>query len=49
MTLYKYIKDGRLYILYSIKNFYMALPYKHSGKPIGHCKVSDFVPMADRA
>ena len=46
--LYKNIKDGLLYILYNMGGFYMAIPHKHSGRPINHCNVSEFIPIVDK-
>jgi hypothetical protein len=53
MTLFKNIKDGQLYIIYYVNismytgKWHTAIPYKHTGKPIDHCKMSDFIPVAD--
>ena len=51
MKIFKNIKDGKLYILYNITHkghagtCYMALPYKHEGKPISHCDIKEFIPF----
>jgi hypothetical protein len=48
---FKNIKDGKLYILYNFTHSvhpgtcYVAIPYKHHGKPISHCDIKDFIPV----
>ena len=47
MSVYKNIKDGKLYILYNSGVSYTALPYKHDGKPIINCNVKEFIPVVN--
>lgn len=47
MKIFKYIKDGRLYMLVKLKGAYTAIPVNHDGAPISHCDVREFVPVAD--
>ena len=48
---FKNIKDGKLYILYNFTHSghpgtcYVAMPYKHYGKPISHCDIKDIIPV----
>jgi len=52
-NLYKNIKDHKLYIIYFLEKsgindkWGVAMPYKHTGKPIDHCDVHEFVPAID--
>lgn len=47
MTIFKNIKDGKLYTLYNTgKDLYIAIPYRHNGKPIAMCKMSEFIPIS---
>jgi hypothetical protein len=45
MTIFKNIKNGLLYIIYSnsIKNTYTAMPFLHKGNVISECNIEDFV------
>jgi hypothetical protein len=45
MKIYKNIKDNKLYMLYNTGSSYMALPYKHNGKPIANCDIKEFIPV----
>jgi hypothetical protein len=51
MKIFKYIKDGKLYILYNLVRdkigHYTALPYRHNGRPIDNCNMSEFMPYVD--
>ncbi len=49
MTIFKNIKDGKLYTLYNASkdvNLYIAMPYRHKGVPIMCCVVSEFIPIS---
>ena len=48
MTIYKYKKDGKLYMFHVVKKedgseTLLALPVRHDGKPIVGCDRKDFV------
>ncbi len=46
MTIFKNIKDGKLYILYKGSNkTYLALPFEHKGHSISNCDVKEFIPV----
>lgn len=47
MKVFKYIHDSRLYMLVELQGAYTAIPFNHDGKPICHCNISEFVPVAD--
>jgi hypothetical protein len=53
MKLFKNNKDGQLYVIHSIeqnkgrKITYIAMPYRHDGKPIVGCDMKDFSPAGD--
>jgi len=57
MTLYRWIKDGKLYIIYFVNGgqygytgkWFNAIPYKHDGKSmkISSSEMGQFIPVAD--
>ena len=52
MKIYKHKKTGKLYFLHVIdkelgKKKFIALPFKHDGKPINNCDTNDFVPHSE--
>lgn len=48
MTVYKYNKDGKLYVLHAIDSAsgkkFIALAYRHDAKPLVGCDPKDFAP-----
>jgi len=48
MKVFKYIKDSKLYIIYNMVNYYVALPYRHNGSPINNCNINEFIPFVQK-
>lgn len=52
MTLYRYNKDEKLYLIYKELGFYLgptytAIPYKHQSKILREIKLKNFTAVAD--
>lgn len=45
MTIFKYIKDGKLYFLYKGVNGYIAIPFEHNGSTVSNPNLGEFIPV----
>jgi len=45
MTIFKWIKNGKLYLLYKGVDNYIAIPFEHSGSTITSPNLEEFIPI----
>jgi hypothetical protein len=45
MTIFKWIIDGKLYLLYKGVGKYIAIPFEHNGSTISNPNLDEFIPV----